>query len=443
MDGCIVIKKATSDVMYLCGEQLYSSSETYRISDFVISHELSDGTLFLSCLTGELIKVIDYNMAFPYLVKHWFFVRLNTDEKLLVPKIRHLLDAYEKTRKHRRVHFEILTTMECNANCFYCYEKGYHISSMKPETAQQVVQFIKAGKPNNIVKIQWYGGEPLMNSNSIDIICDGLKCQNIEFVSSMVSNGFLFSDDIILKANNLWNLKTVRISLDGEEKTYNKTKSYKHVSGSPFRIVLSNIDKLIRANISVGLRVNIENYNIKSCLSLVDFLATKYKGNKKVSFFINLLNNTERNDKIASDKDARLFLFDEVVRIKERLFREGFDVNFISIPSMSAVFCPADDKSHVLIKPNGDLAFCAENFDNIANGTVFSCPAEIQVPSLFSETYQMGPACDNCPMFASCTLSKLCPSCSQSCTAEIKEIKLRELKLAMEKQYYNYIETNK
>ena len=442
MNGYLVVKEADSAVMCICGEQSYNSTQKYRMSDFVVSQKMSDGTLFLSCLTGEIVKVFDYNKSFQYLVMHWFLILNETDEKSLVPKLRKLLNAFEQTRERKLKYFEIVTTTYCNANCFYCYEKGYNISSMNSITAKKVVEFIKNNNSDSSIKIQWYGGEPLMNSNSIDIICDGLKQHNIDFESSIISNGLLFNDNIIHKANILWNLKMARISLDGNEDIYNKVKSYKNISENPFCRVLLNIDKLLNANIHVGLRINIEYYNFESCLSLINNLATKYKGNELISFNINLLNNTQRNDKIESNKEKRYPLFKEIVKIKERLFREGFNVNFISIPNMSTVFCPADDRSHILIRPNGDLAFCAENFDNIAESNIFSNHNDIHIPKMFYDTYQKNDTCNDCPMYASCTLSKLCPSCKPPCTPEIKEIKIYELKLSMEKLYHNYIKTN-
>ena len=115
----------------------------------------------------------------------------------------------------------------------YCYEKGYNISSMNSITAKKVVEFINNNNSDSSIKIQWYGGEPLMNSSSIDVICDGLKQHNIDFESSIISNGLLFNDNIIHKANILWNLKMARISLDGNEDVYNKVKSYKNISENP------------------------------------------------------------------------------------------------------------------------------------------------------------------------------------------------------------------
>ena len=42
----------------------------------------------------------------------------------------------------------------------------------------------------------------------------------------MISNGYLFSEEIIDRAARLWELRNVQITLDGTEKVYNETKAY-------------------------------------------------------------------------------------------------------------------------------------------------------------------------------------------------------------------------
>ena len=88
--------------------------------------------------------------------------------------------------------YTIFPTTDCNARCFYCFELGRSRIKMSIETAQKVVQYIKAHCGGKKVNISWFGGEPLFHQEAIDTICDGLRAEGVEFASTMVSNGYLF-----------------------------------------------------------------------------------------------------------------------------------------------------------------------------------------------------------------------------------------------------------
>ena len=91
MEGFRIIREASFAVMSLCGEQKYNFTRQYRLSDFIFRCEIGDSSLFYSCLTGELVEVTKHEKAFQYLVRHWFYVEKDLNEKENVPKLRTLL----------------------------------------------------------------------------------------------------------------------------------------------------------------------------------------------------------------------------------------------------------------------------------------------------------------------------------------------------------------
>ena len=133
---------------------------------------------------------------------------------------------YEKSRS---LGFRIFTTTNCNARCFYCYENGVKHFDMSKETADLIINFITERiSLYNSLQIQWFGGEPLVNYKIIDYITEKLKPliekYNIKYSSTMISNGYLFNDELIKKAKNEWKLKKIQITLDGLKDTYQKIK---------------------------------------------------------------------------------------------------------------------------------------------------------------------------------------------------------------------------
>lgn len=441
MDGYVVIKKASDSVLRICGFQKYDNSQQYKLSVFVLEETMPNGILYHSCLTGELLMVFDEKKALPYLVSHWFFVSTTINEKENVPKIQKLLKLLGENQKHEYDYFEILTTTSCNANCFYCYEIGYEQMSMDYSTAISVVDFIEKHIGKNKIKIRWYGGEPLLNTDAIKTICRGLKNRSIDFESSIISNGLLFSDEIIKDSLKLWNLKNVRITIDGTNSVYNKVKRFKNLSSDPFVTVMNNINRLLESNIKVQFRINIGSYNLQDSQVLIDSLISKYNGNNLVSFSINQIHNTRINDSLSSQNGTEDDVLNKLIDIKEMIYEKGFMVNFPTLPYLSTHFCQADDNKHILIKPNGELAFCAEDFDGKSYGSIQSGLIH-PMPRMDTKTYPKGEICDDCPLFASCIISRLCPAQMYQCSKKKKQLIIRETKLSMKMNYRQFILSN-
>lgn len=71
--------------------------------------------------------------------------------------------------------YRILTTLDCNARCFYCYERKSKHEYMDLSVAEQTAKFILDHINERRCVIQWFGGEPLMNTKVIDLISSMLR----------------------------------------------------------------------------------------------------------------------------------------------------------------------------------------------------------------------------------------------------------------------------
>ena len=437
--GYHIIKEASPALICILGKQKFEASDEYRISSFTIMVNCEDGILYHSCLTGELIIVTDETISRQYLIEHWFYVLVNVDEKSMLPNIKKLLRCLSKKQIKGYKTFEIITTTSCNAQCYYCYESGFKHMTLNKETAGKVVDFIDKNRCGNNVKIKWYGGEPLINSKAIDIISEGLLKKRLTYSSTMISNGLLFSEEVISKAKELWKLRNVRITVDGTEKTYNETKNFKKCVGSPFRIVLKNIDNLLAEGISVTIRLNIEKKNIEDVKKLINFLCNKYKDNYLLDFMLRPLNNTEENKQIESIGIYRDSVLNEITLMKEKLFTDGFFVNCGKLTGLTLCSCIADSGKYIAIKPNGGLVYCSSDFDKKTFGSVHNDSPPIPFPELSKQLFDKKAICDDCPLFAICSPSKLCPACVKPiCNETQKVFNIEDVKLTMKKEYSIY-----
>ena len=438
MNGFCVIRKASCAVLSIVGEQKYSHKAIYVKSNYTIIQNMDKSVLYYSCFTGELIEVYDVLDSYHYLVSHWFLVPEQYDEKKDILKLQKLIRLIGKKRKYGYSYFEILTTTRCNANCFYCYENGFKKMTMSEKTTKDVVDFIKKNKLSNEITIRWYGGEPLVNQKAIDLICIGLNHCNINYTSTMISNGLLFNSDNINKAVHLWNLKNVRITIDGTEHIYNKVKDYKYSTYSPFKKILSNIDTLILAGISVTIRLNIEMYNLEDNIILVDFLCKKYSDNKLIDFKLYLLNNTQNCSSIENN-EYKEYLCEQLILLKLKILKNGFNINGGQLRGMSNHYCLADSERFLLIKPNGGIAYCSEDFDQKNYGFINDDINNLKAPDLYGHLSAKTNICNDCPLYVTCTPSSLCPACKQPiCDSLQKKLLLKDLEISILQEHRNY-----
>lgn len=302
--------------------------------------------------------------------------------------------------------FRIFTTTKCNAKCFYCYEQGVEMFDMTEKTALDVCEFIKSKLVNKKnLNIQWFGGEPLLNHKIIDFIINNLspflKENKISFNSTMVSNGYLFDDEIIEKAKNLWGLKKVQITLDGLKNTYEKIKRY----GDPnsFERVINNIQKLSENNIKVSIRLNYSFKNFEEILSLIDFLGLKFKNNPNVSVYAKRLFLDEDKDYVKNSTKMD-------IKILNRCNKNGFVKNIMGGFTPVAIACMAASLNNFVINADGSLFKCTRCMNDETNG---------KVGSIYSKTLNSNMSfwCSNL-LENKCLKCKFLPICNGGCNME-------------------------
>lgn len=74
---------------------------------------------------------------------------------------------------------------------------------MTEDTAHEVAAYIANNIKHNKAHLRWFGGEPLVAKNIIDIICQDLANSGISIESSIISNGYLFNEKMVHQACSL------------------------------------------------------------------------------------------------------------------------------------------------------------------------------------------------------------------------------------------------
>lgn len=411
-----IIKESNSLIKDILNTNSHSNKDK-RLHNFCLSFNTNEEEIIYNGITGETIRVNkkrtqdDEN----YLKSHHYYL---DNEYSVVDEIRNKI--YKARENNTIDNYTILTTGDCNARCYYCYQKNIDKTYMSIGTANNVSNFIINNSKND-VKLNWFGGEPLLNDKAIDIITNNLKENNINYVSNIITNGYLFNEENINKYKDLWHLNNIQITLDGTKQIYNNIKKYINDSNG-FDKVINNIRTLINNECKVSIRLHLTKNNYDDLNELIDYLYKEFGNNKYFKAYVSLLFQDETKD--------NLDLYKNKLALQRKLHKLGIFDNKINL-NLKTVYCIGDNPNAVVIEPNGDLKSCEHvkkdnSYSNIQKSE-FSKPY-----SYWHELDDVKEDCYKCSLYPACISLKHCPANSHLCNEYIRKEKLEKIKWKIE-----------
>lgn len=414
----ITIVEGKQNIIRLLGKQVIKHSE-YRLMKYVLQTLCQDGILLHNVITGQMVlldgKESDilnelpsvYSESMNALIESRFLVPVEYDEKKTVDKLRLLIGKVLLPKGINN--YVIFTTTDCNARCFYCFEHGCKRMTMDAHTGEKLVEYMISHKGDGPLRLRWFGGEPLIGLQRIDQICEMLNEREIKYVSAMVSNGYLFTDEIINKAVSLWHLNEVQITLDGTENIYNAVKSYVGVHGSPYLRVINNIESLMKHGIRVNIRLNLDMHNKDNLYDLAEEISRRFVDKTLLNVYVYVVEKDVGSAPIERTSEDDEGLYQQQERLSKRLDTLGLTRNTNYLPSIKNNRCMADNDGTVAIYPNGKLYKCERIVENEWVGDISTDSINGQMIALYKEKLQCK-ICDDCVLYPNCILLKKCPA---------------------------------
>ena len=137
------LNEVSKKIISILGEQKVIEAD-YRLINYTVNYKKDDLVYLLNNLTTQIIVLssadynrlnngVKYDAKLDDLIKSWFLVPVDFDEYNLLSSVRTVLKALSGTQFYN--HYTIFTTTDCNANCFYCFEKGKKRESMSENVA--------------------------------------------------------------------------------------------------------------------------------------------------------------------------------------------------------------------------------------------------------------------------------------------------------------------
>ena len=208
---------------------------------------------------------------FPELVRGRFFVDAHEQE------IDHLRSRTEYFKQNSPFLVTITTTMDCNFDCYYCYEdkSPTHLSLERCDQILELIQRETEEKGHERLYVDWYGGEPLLNQEAIEYFSekaiDYCDRKGIAYKATMVSNASVWPEDArsFVERIRLW---YVQISIDGPPRHHNVRRGYKdghEQEIDSFEKVARTVDSLVGST-RIHLRINVDPGIGWSALEMID-----------------------------------------------------------------------------------------------------------------------------------------------------------------------------
>lgn len=260
-------------------------------------------------------------------------------------------------------------TEDCNLRCRYCYARGGESSaSMSWITARRAIDLMAECFQG--FKIQFTGGEPLLNLDLIEKAMAYLGEAGLEVPCQVQTNATLITPDV---AERLQSLKiAVGVSLDGPALVNDALRPFPDGTGSTGS-ALRGILALREEGIRVGVTCVLSSANAGTLAGLVDLLS--YLGNvegiamdflrpvgrasrsmqPKAAIAARGIEEAIKRADLIAEMGGRRIRFREIERMKGTLCREEERLHHCYFDSCRSLVVLADGRSYVcpsLLNPN-------------------------------------------------------------------------------------------
>ena len=435
----------------------YSDNKQYIPSAYVLRYEIDNILLLCNTMTGEVallsesekelfnnlpLNTSNDSQNLAGLLYHGFVVPNTCDEAKRCDQLKSVF-LHKDAAKGIINNYNILPTTGCNARCFYCYESNIKHINMSDDTASCLVDFIANHHGDKKVNISWFGGEPTLGVRQINYISDKLSQLNIPFRSEMVSNGYLFDHNLVKHAKSCWHLDLIQITLDGTEDVYNHTKAYITITDNAYRRVLRNIQLFLDEGINVNIRLNMDNHNDHNLEMLIDELADRFKGEKRLAVYVRLLKENAGFSPIKHTADDKHRLRDRYLRIQNRLEKNGWSQIWrFEIPRLRTFSCMADNPCAIQCTPDGILGKCEDHIYDHTVGTLLEGVTKSSEIDWWKQRITLKD-CPGCVLYPSCVhLLKHCPTRFTECDLEEKHQRIQLCYIKMIEAYEKWKDNN-
>ncbi|MDR0749752.1 MAG: radical SAM protein [Tannerellaceae bacterium] len=373
------------------GKHLHYNAYNNRF--LLLNDECHD--LFVGCECAEIEARSP--LFYQKMVDNEFVVPDDFDEAEVIKYVKNRMQ-HDSTWYHVMIN----TTLDCNLNCWYCYESRIAGSYLKEDVVEAIKKNIKLEYTRarfNTLKVSFFGGEPFFYFKGIkDVLSfaeEFCKENDVEIIADFTTNATLITQeqiDFIKKYRCHF-----QITLDGDRAVHNSIKKDPSKPSADTYQQTIDVLRMINAEIPnrwVAVRVNFDNRTLKKIdeiIADIDFLDRKkgYVILKKVW-------------QIPKDKVDVALLHEAV----QKFFDKKFLLDYYIMPKGHVCF--AERHREVLFNYDGKIFKCStiSSFDeDNALGKLDFETGHVQwhpTPIAYWQKYLLPKDCIECKWFPAC-----------------------------------------
>lgn len=290
------------------------------------------------------------------------------DEKLSI-----FLDIMRARLDNRNLSLTIAPTLMCNFKCPYCYENEVKNNTdiITDEMCNYLIEFIETRIKNvDSLHIVWYGGEPLIALNKIELLSKRIikLCNenNVFYTSSITTNGYLLNKKNLQLLYSL-GVNNIQIPLDGSKNKHNLTRKTKNGAGS-FDKIISNLKSIQYEEYknlpNINLRVNVTRENSGSIDELVEYL----RGEGILNYCTYYLAKIDDYE----DKECiNILTKSEFNELEEKHQKKSLNYEDFLYPKRLYMSSGCENQCSLVIDPHGNIYKCWEDIGK-KNGVVYN-----------------------------------------------------------------------
>lgn len=359
-----------------------------------------------------------YNEEIKQLISMGFLVEDSLDE---LAEQKQLRETVVSTSGETISNIIIAPTLACNARCFYCFENGYRKGIMTPDTARAVVQFLKAHWDGEKIGITWFGGEPLMAADVIEVMIDEFNKEGIPFSSKITTNGSLLTSTMIQRIQQKWNVDKIQITVDALGSEYNAIKNYVGIEDA-FSLVMQNIKLCLDAGLPIRIRINFDPDKMSTAVNTMEYLNNLFGAYPNIKVYFAPIDEDDcivRNITDSfSDHDEHPYiklikygrkhgLYRGFPDMEDDKYTQEFDTHGLLKKLKiypQPINCYATCQNVFSIDCNGKLYKCHRGLgrDEYASGDVFSGVQKNDIYNFFCDTEFFMDECNDCAILPIC-----------------------------------------
>lgn len=377
------------------------------------------------------------------LLANGFVVDDNVDE------LQKIYDIRKSVMSQNIQNIVILTTTNCNARCYYCFEHGIKPIDMTIETAEALIEFCKKKYKDKRILVSWFGGEPLLRFDIIEYVTNRLIEEGYELDGYVTTNGSLITDKMIDFFTNKYESIAFQITLDDIGDGYGKIKRYVDISiPEAFKRTINNIKLLLEQKIKVLIRVNFLVSNISSAKEIYKKVIHLFDGYdmSNTNVYMAPLSTEAQSENLCNCEGYSTHPFLEMVEIHKsekntlQNFHSSNDESLLSRYNLSPLPIPCGMMmpSKIVVNANGDLYKCHRlvGKTEFSVGNVFDGYDEKSNSiDLFEAIEITDLDCKKCNIFpicqGGCKYMRLVYGDSQKCC------RIKQVKEELVRMYYN------